>query len=117
MKKTNKDLQRFIATRLRRPLDKVQTMTAQSIINAVKDETLFRCVECGIHVPEHLRDHFQEMCPIFKNVEISCDDIGGRKRYYERTLTQSHREYDWREDPFGDPAIKMVFRAWFRGKF
>ena len=27
MKKTNKDLERFVATRLRRPLDKVKTMT------------------------------------------------------------------------------------------
>jgi hypothetical protein len=76
MKKTNKDLQRFMATRLRRPLDKVQIMTTQSIINAVKDETLFGCFECDIHVPEHLRDHFQEIYPILKNVEISREDIG-----------------------------------------
>ena len=34
-KATNKDLQRFIATRLRRPLDKVKTMTLQSILSAV----------------------------------------------------------------------------------
>ena len=83
MKKTNKDLQRFIATRLRRPLDKVQTMTTQSIINAVKDETLFGCVECDNHVPEHLRDHFQEMCSIIKNVEISREDICDYMKTYE----------------------------------
>ncbi|CAB4002579.1 Hypothetical predicted protein [Paramuricea clavata] len=82
MKKTNKDLQRFIATRLHRPLDKVQTMTTQSIINAVKGETLLGCVECDIRVPEHLRDHFQEMCPIFKNVEISGEDIGDYMKTY-----------------------------------
>ena len=82
IKKANKDLQRSIATRLRRPLDKVQTMTTQSIINAVKDETLFGCVECDIHVPEHLRDHFQEMCPIFQNVEISREDIGDYMKTY-----------------------------------
>ena len=33
-------------------------------------------------VPEHLRDHFQEMCPICKNVEISRDDIGDYMKTY-----------------------------------
>ena len=32
MKKMNKDLQQFIATRLRRPLDKVKTMSLQTIL-------------------------------------------------------------------------------------
>ena len=82
MKRANKDLQRFIATRLRRPLDKVKTMTLQTILGAVKNETLFGCVECDIHVPEHLREHFSEMCPIFKNTEISRDDIGEFMKAY-----------------------------------
>ena len=82
MKKTNKDLQRFIATRLRRPLDKVKTMTLQTILGAVKNETLFGCIECDIHVPEPLREHFSEMCPIFKNTEISRDDIGEFMKVY-----------------------------------
>ena len=78
MKKTNKDLQRFISTRLRRPLEKVKTTTlhAQTILDAVRDEKLFGCIECDIHVPKHLRERFSEMCPIFKNIEISRDDIG-----------------------------------------
>ena len=81
-KTTNKDLQRFIATRLRRPLDKVKTMTLQSILSAVKNETLFGCVECDIHVPNNLRERFSEMCPIFKNTNISRDDIGDFMRTY-----------------------------------
>ena len=81
-KATNKDLQRFIATRLRRPLDKVKTMTLQSILSAVKNETLFGCVECDIHVPNNLRERFSEMCPIFKNTNISRDDIGDFMRTY-----------------------------------
>ena len=82
MKGTNKDLQRFIATRLRRPLDKVKTMTLQTILGVVKNETLFGCIEYDIHVPEHLREHFSEMCPIFKNTEISRDDIGEFMKAY-----------------------------------
>ena len=53
MKKANKNLQRFIATRLRRPLDKVKTMTPETILDAVRHEKLFGCIECDIHVPEH----------------------------------------------------------------
>ena len=82
MKKTNKKLQRFIAARLRRPLDKVQTMTLQTILDAIRNETLFGCVECDIHVPDHLREKFSEMCPIFKNTAISRDDIGEFMKTY-----------------------------------
>lgn len=82
MKRRDSLLQRFIATKLRRPLDKVKTMTTRSIVNAVKSETLFGCVECDIHVPDHLREQFQEMCPIFKNTEISRDDIGDFMKAY-----------------------------------
>ena len=82
MKKRNTALQRFIATQLRRPLDKVKTMTTRSIVNAVKNDTLFGCVECDIHVPESLREYFKEMCPIFKNTEISREDIGEFMKSY-----------------------------------
>jgi hypothetical protein len=75
-KKTNKELQRFIATRLRRPLDEMKTMSMENILAPFRNETLFGCVECYIHVPDNLRDHFQEMCPIFKNIDISRNDIG-----------------------------------------
>ncbi len=33
-------------------------------------DELFGYVECDISVPEHLKDHFSEMCPIFKNIDI-----------------------------------------------
>jgi hypothetical protein len=41
-------------------------------------EKLFGYVECEISVPEHLYDHFSEMCPIFKNIDIhgTTDVIG-----------------------------------------
>ena len=81
-KATNKDLQRFIATRLRRPLDKMKTMTLQTILSAVKNKTLFGCIKCDIHVPKHLREKFSEMCPIFKNTDISRDDIGEYMKSY-----------------------------------
>ena len=39
-------------------------------------------LECDIHVPEHLREKFSEMCPVFKNTEISRDDIGEFMKAY-----------------------------------
>ena len=57
-------------------------MTEQQIIAAVIDDTLFGMVECDIHVPEHLQDHFAEMQPVFKNVTVTRDDIGSFMRQY-----------------------------------
>ena len=52
--------------------------------NAIRNETLFGCIECDTHVPEHLREHFSEMCPIFKNTEISRDDIDEYMKAYAK---------------------------------
>ena len=82
MKKRNCILQEFINTHLRRPLDSTKTLAKDSIISHVMDGTLFGCVECDIHVPDNLNHHFAEMCPIFKNVEISRDDIGDYMKKY-----------------------------------
>ena len=48
----------------------------------VRHERLFGCVEVDIRVPEHLKEKFSEMCPIFKNTNISLDDIGDFMRTY-----------------------------------
>ena len=57
-------------------------MTEQHILAAVIDGTLFGMVECDIHVPEHLQDHFAEMQPVFKNVTVTRDDIVPFMRQY-----------------------------------
>ena len=82
MKKTNRELQRFIATEVRRTLDKVKIMSPERILSEVRNERLFGCVEVDIRVPEHLKEKFSEMCPIFKNTEISRDDIGDFMKAY-----------------------------------
>ena len=57
-------------------------MIEQKILAAVVDGTLFGMIECDIHVPEHLQDHFAEMQPVFKNVTVTRDDIGPFMRQY-----------------------------------
>ena len=82
MKKTNRELQRFIATEVRRSLDQVKIMSPERILSEMRNDRLFGCVEVNIRVPEHLKEKFSEMCPIFKNTEISRADIGDFMRSY-----------------------------------
>ena len=57
-------------------------MTQNEILAAVIDGTLFGMIECDVRVPEHLQDHFAEMQPIFKNANVSRDDIVPYMRQY-----------------------------------
>ena len=82
MKKTNHELQRFIATEVRRTLDKVKIMSPERILREVRNERLFGCVEVDIRVPDHLKEKLSEMCPIFKNIDISREDIGEFMKTY-----------------------------------
>ena len=58
------------------------TMTQNEILAAVVDGTLFGMVECDVRVPSELRAHFAEMQPVFKNANVSRDDIGPFMRNY-----------------------------------
>ena len=76
MKRTNQELQRFITTEVRRTLDTIKIMSRGRILSEVRNGRLFGCVEVNIRVPQHLKEKFSEMCPIFNNTEISRDDNG-----------------------------------------
>ena len=64
------------------PFDRDQEIDDKSIIEAVKNEKLFGLVQCDVEVPEGLREHFSEMQPIFKNADISKNDIGDFMKEY-----------------------------------
>ena len=82
MKRTSRELQRFIATEVRRTLYTIKIMSPERILSEVRQDRLFGCVEVDIRVPEHLKEKFSEMCPIFKNTNISRDDIGDFMKAY-----------------------------------
>ncbi|TMW69387.1 hypothetical protein Poli38472_001543 [Pythium oligandrum] len=42
----------------------------ESILDDNVNDKLFGFLECDIETPEHLKEYFSEMCPIFKNIEI-----------------------------------------------
>ena len=57
-------------------------MTEDQILTAVLNNQLFGAPEVDIKVPDNLKPTFAEMSPIFKNVNISRDDIGDHMRQY-----------------------------------
>ena len=82
IKKNNRELQRFIASEVRRTLDTEKIVSAERILSEMRHERLFGCMEVDIRVPDHLKERFIEMCPIFKNTEISRTDIGDFMQTY-----------------------------------
>jgi len=75
--------------------------TYNGIIDDIKDDKIFGFLECDIRTPEHLKDYFSEMTPIFKNVEIDCND--------ENTIGSHMYEYNQsRESGRAKPARKLI---------
>ena len=50
------------------------------IIQVVKKGTIFGLICVDIETPEHLKDYFSEMTPIFKNNLVSRNDVGEHMR-------------------------------------
>ena len=67
---------------VRRTLDTIKIMSSERILSEVRNEGLFGCVEVDIRVPDHLKEKFSDLCPIFKNTDISCASIGDFMKSY-----------------------------------
>ena len=61
-----------------------KTLSQDQIIQYIKDGHLFGFVECDIHTPEHLKEYFSEMTPIFKNTGVSLKDVGQQMQEYAK---------------------------------
>jgi len=66
-------------------------MTDADLIKAIKDGEFFGIVQCNIEVPDHLKADFAEMQPIFKNCDVSRDDIGEHMKAY------CEKNNEWRD--------------------
>jgi G:T-mismatch repair DNA endonuclease (very short patch repair protein) len=53
-----------------------RSMTEGEVLDLIVNEKMFGLVLCDIHVPENLKTKFREFPPIFKNCDITRDDIG-----------------------------------------
>ena len=58
----------------------------QNIEDAILSDELFGIVKCDMHVPEDRIQDFSEFPPIFKNVEITMQDIGEHMQEYARSI-------------------------------
>lgn len=83
MKKMNPNLRHFLST-LYRPLEFKNKLTEDQIISAIRSDQIFGFVECDIHVSDSLKVVFEEMCPIFKNTDISVEDIGEHMKQFAK---------------------------------
>lgn len=72
------------------PFESKYRMTERELKKALSDGELFGVVECDVRVREDMREHFSEFCPIFKNTDVTVDDIGEHmKLFCERTKSQN----------------------------
>ncbi len=95
MRRTNPELREFINKRFKsRYMKYKHQMTEAEILDAVRNDNFFGCIECDIHVPDHLYDKFSEMSPIFCTTEINFNDIGAHMQEFARmhNISQSSRK-------------------------
>ena len=59
-------------------------LSQDQIIQHIQDEHLFGFGECDIEVPDHLKEYFSEMTPVFKNVDLCLDDVGKFMQEYAK---------------------------------
>ena len=46
------------------------------------EDWMFGVLEIDLEVPDHLKGKFAEMPPVFKNIDVSRDDIGDHMKAY-----------------------------------
>ena len=69
-------------------------MSNEGLLHGIVDGRLFGYVQCGIEVPDHLRDYFSNFPPIFKYTAVSRDDNGNLMKLYakkENIMVQPRR--------------------------
>ena len=73
-KRDNPEIHRYLNSHFPGRDQKLKSPT--QLLDEVRNGTLFGAVEVDLHVPNDLKPKFEEMSPIFKNVDISIDNIG-----------------------------------------
>ena len=88
--KNNVDVKNHVRTHFpfKRPL------STNSLVQNIRNEKIFGYVQCNLSVPDELKPKFSNFLPIFKNIDVSRNDIGEyMKTYAEENdlLKQSQR--------------------------
>ena len=51
-------------------------MTVEVMIEKILADELFGLVQCDVRVPDHLKSYYAQFPPVFKNAEVSLEDVG-----------------------------------------
>ena len=62
----------------------IKYLNQNQITQYIQDGCLFGFVKCDIEVPDHLKDYFSKVTPIFKNTEVSLEDVGQHMQEYAK---------------------------------
>ena len=89
MKTESLEIQEFLASRPQ--LHKARKMTQASVIKAIEEEKIFGMVECDIECPEHIKPLFEEFQPIFRNTDVSLDQVGAHMAQYAKEFVKKPR--------------------------
>ena len=73
------------------PLEEKFRVTQRDILDSIQKGELFGAVLVDIKVPDELKDYFSEMAPIFKNVNVSYDDIGTHMKEYLKSIGETFK--------------------------
>jgi hypothetical protein len=67
---------------MQRPCDGRLKMAEETILRAMMGDRMFGALEVDMEVPDHLKGTFVEISPVFKNTQVSRDDIGDHMMTY-----------------------------------
>ena len=58
----------------------IPPMGEKTLLEKVETGAFFGLLQCSVRVPDHLKSHFADFPPLFKNVDVSRSDIGAHMR-------------------------------------
>ena len=73
------------------PLEEKFRVTQNEILDSILSGDLFGAALVDIKVPYELREYFSEMCPIFKNVNVTESDIGPHMTEYLQSIGEKFK--------------------------
>ena len=95
----------------------------ETILENIESGSLYSYVQCGIEVPEKLREAFANFSPIFKNINVGRDDLGPFLKEHaekEGILTQPKRKIIssfFLENRTIITPLLLFYCGWFARKF
>ena len=106
------NIRQFVSCLNKREMIERKSMTEKEVIDAVKLNKFFGFVECDIEVPHNLRSKFHKMPPIFKNVNISRNDLSPHmKDFAVKTGTLKAPQRSLIGSIYGEKILLLTMRC------